>query len=165
MGHTVSAAGKIILLGEHAVVYGKPAIAVPLSVLRANAQITSSTPNSGLKITAVDLNNQEFVVDAYSAQSQEPLVVATRLFLNELNCSPPDAHIILHSDIPLASGMGSGAAITTALFRALTDLVGKPLPDVRMNDLVYEIEKIYHGTPSGIDNTVIVFEQPIYFDY
>lgn len=163
MGHTVSASGKIILLGEHAVVYGKPAIAVPLSALRANAQIIPSTLNSGLRITAVDLGNREFVVNSHSAESQEPLVVAARLLLNNLNCPPPDMHIILHSDIPLASGMGSGAAITTALFRALAYLVGKPLPDARMNELVYEIEKIYHGTPSGIDNTVIVFEQPIYF--
>ena len=163
MGHTVSASGKIILLGEHAVVYGKPAIAVPLSALRANAQIIPSTQNSGLKITAVDLGNREFVVDAHSAQSQDPLVVAAWLLLNDLNCPPPDAHIILHSDIPLASGMGSGAAVTTALFRALSYLISKPLSDVQMNELVYEIEKIYHGTPSGIDNTVIVFEQPIYF--
>jgi mevalonate kinase len=163
MGHKVSASGKIILLGEHAVVYGKPAIAVPLSALRANAEIIPSVPNSGLKITAVDLGNREFVVDAHSAQSQDPLVVAAWMLLSDLNCPPPDAHVILHSDIPLASGMGSGAAVTTALFRALGYLVGKPLPDARMNDLVYEIEKIYHGTPSGIDNTVIVFEQPIYF--
>jgi len=163
MGQTVSASGKIILLGEHAVVYGKPSLAVPLSALRAYAEIVPSIHNSGLRITAVDLDNQELVVDSYSNQVEQPLVVAARLLLKHLNCPPPDATIILHSDIPVASGMGSGAAITVALFRALLYLIGKPLPDSQMNDLVYEVEKIYHGTPSGIDNTVIVFEQPIYF--
>jgi mevalonate kinase len=163
MGFTTSAPAKIILLGEHAVVYGKPSLAVPLSTLRAYAQATELPPNSGLKITAVDLDNQEFVINSSSTNLDQPLVTAAWLLLNHLRSSPPDAHIILHSDIPVASGMGSGAAITTTLFRALMGLLGKSLPDDGLNDLVYEVEKIHHGTPSGVDNTVIVFEKPIYF--
>jgi mevalonate kinase len=83
--------------------------------------------------------------------------------LDHLHRTPPDANITLRSDIPLASGMGSGAAITTALFRLLLDSLDTSLPNDQLNDLVYEVEKIHHGTPSGVDNTVIVFEQPIYF--
>lgn len=163
MGQTISAPAKIILLGEHAVVYGKPSLAVPMSALRAYAQIVPMPRNSGLKITAVDLDNEEFVVDLNSPKTDQPLVTAALLLLNSLGSPLPDANIILHSDIPFASGMGSGAAITTALFRAIILLLGKSLPDNRLNDLVYEVEKTHHGTPSGVDNTVIVFEQPIYF--
>lgn len=163
MGSTVSAPSKIILLGEHAVVYGQPSLAVPLVALRAYADIVPLPDHSGLRITAVDLGSQAFVVNTSSADANQPLITAAQLLLNELGSSPPSANILLHSDIPVASGMGSGAAVTTALLRALVVLLGKSLSDVRLNELVYEVEKIYHGTPSGVDNTVIVFEQPIYF--
>ena len=163
MGVIVSAPAKIILLGEHAVVYGKPSLAVPLSSLRAYAQIVPLPDNSGLNISAADLDNQDFVVNLLSNKLDQPLVIAALLLLRDLGSPVPNANIILHSDIPVASGMGSGAAITTALFRALLVLLGRSLTDEHMNDLVYEVERIYHGTPSGVDNTVIVFEKPIYF--
>ena len=155
MAQSVSAPAKIILLGEHAVVYGKPSLAVPMSTLRAYAQTIPMPRNSGLKIIAVDLDQQQFVVDLSSTKLDQPLVTAALLLLNDLGSPFPDAKIILHSDIPIASGMGSGAAITTALFRAIMLLLNKSLPNDRLNNLVYEVEKIHHGTPSGVDNTVI----------
>lgn len=161
MEQTLSAPAKIILLGEHAVVYGKPSLAVPVSALRAYARSVPLPHGSGLQITAVDLDNKNLVVD--SLVQDQPLVKAASLLLDFLKCTPPDANILLHSEIPLASGMGSGAAITTALLRALLDILDQSLSDNELNNLVYEVEKIYHGTPSGVDNTVIVFEQPIYF--
>ncbi|MEP6985219.1 MAG: mevalonate kinase, partial [Chloroflexota bacterium] len=135
MSQTVSAPAKIILLGEHAVVYGQPSLAVPLSALRAYAEIVHLPQNSGLRITAIDLDNQEFTVNSHSTESDQPLVSAALLFLNDLGCTTlPDANIILRSDIPIASGMGSGAAITTALFRALILLLGKEVSDSHLND-------------------------------
>ncbi len=163
MNHIASAPAKIILLGEHAVVYGQPALAVPLSALRTYAKVNLSSNGLGLTIIASDLHNQQFLIDLSSRESNNPLVVSTWLLLDYLNCPPPDATIILHSDIPIASGMGSGASITASLFRALLSLLNKSLSDDQLNDLVYQAEKIHHGTPSGIDNTVIIFEQPIYF--
>ncbi|MBI1277050.1 MAG: mevalonate kinase [Anaerolineaceae bacterium] len=160
---TVSAPAKIILLGEHAVVYGQPSLAVPLSSLRTYAEIVNLPKGSGLKVVAADLNNQEFYVNSASQEIDSPLFTAAWLLLNHLDCPPPDATITLHSDIPIASGMGSGAAITTALFRALLLALNQSLSSEKLNALAYEVEKIHHGTPSGIDNTVIVFEQPIYF--
>lgn len=163
MDHIASAPAKIILLGEHAVVYGQPALAVPLSALRTYAKVTTSPSGSGLTLIASDLHNQQFIIDLSSRESNNPLVVSSWLLLDYLDCPPPDATIILHSDVPIASGMGSGASITASLFRALLSLLNKSLSDEQLNDLVYEAEKIHHGTPSGIDNTVIIFEQPIYF--
>ncbi|MDW8215343.1 MAG: mevalonate kinase, partial [Roseiflexaceae bacterium] len=62
-----------------------------------------------------------------------------------------------------ASGMGSGAAIATAIVRALAAASGQNLSAAEVSALVYESEQRYHGTPSGIDNTVIAYEQAIWF--
>jgi mevalonate kinase len=73
--------------------------------------------------------------------------------------------ITVSSDIPIASGLGSGASITAAIIRALAiylDLTGLAT-DQWISDLTYEVEKFHHGTPSGIDNTVVAYEQPVYF--
>jgi mevalonate kinase len=59
--------------------------------------------------------------------------------------------------------MGSGAAVSVALVRALSSFLGAPLATEIVTDLAYEIEKIHHGTPSGIDNTVIAYNKPVYF--
>ena len=49
------------------------------------------------------------------------------------------------------------------LARALCAQARRTLDDETLNGLIYEVEKIHHGTPSGIDNTVIVYERPVYF--
>jgi mevalonate kinase len=163
MQQTFSAPAKIILLGEHAVVYGQPSLAIPLSALRSYAKITPPESNSGLEVVAADLGNQEFLIKTSSSKPDHPLISAAYLLLDFVKCNPPNVRIVLHSDIPIASGMGSGAAITTCLFRALLYALDKSLGDEQLNSLVYEVEKIHHGTPSGVDNTVVVFEKPIYF--
>jgi mevalonate kinase len=75
----------------------------------------------------------------------------------------PDLHITITSAIPIASGMGSGAAVATALVRALAAHLGRQLSPAEISALVYASEQRFHGTPSGIDNTVIAYEQPIWF--
>jgi mevalonate kinase len=59
--------------------------------------------------------------------------------------------------------MGSGASVTVAAARALSAALGTELPPEAISRITYEVEKIHHGTPSGIDNTVITWEQPVYF--
>lgn len=158
-----SAPAKIILFGEHAVVYGQPAIAVPVSSLRATATVTPNNPSGqGLRIAAADLN-EILPVAIESEIVDHSLATTARLVLKTLNKTPPDVTITLRSAIPMASGLGSGAAVSTALGRALSDAVQQTIENETLNALVYEMEKTYHGTPSGIDNTVIVYEQPVYF--
>ncbi len=153
-----SAPAKTILLGEHAVVYGQPAIAVPVSGLRAFASVE---PNStGLRIAAGDL---DIPVNIEAEAVDHALALTARLVLKALKAVPPTVTITIRSDIPIASGLGSGAAVSTALAQALCAAVGQTLDDAALNDLIYEVEKIHHGTPSGIDNTVIVYERPVYF--
>jgi mevalonate kinase len=77
--------------------------------------------------------------------------------------TPPDWIIRVTSSIPVASGLGSGAATATAIVRALALAAHRPLDPAQVSTLVYESEKIFHGTPSGVDNTVIAFQQPVWF--
>lgn len=157
-----SAPAKIILFGEHAVVHQQPAIAVPISGMRASATSRKGKPGSGLQIEAPDLN-EVIPVEVGTDMVDNALVMTARLILQALAASPPDAIITVHSTIPMASGLGSGAAVSTALARTLTDVIGAEISQETLNDLIFEVEKIYHGTPSGIDNTVIVYEQPVFF--
>lgn len=155
-----SAPAKVILLGEHAVVYGCPAIAVPVSSLRVTARSApNDPPRQGLRLVAAEMER----VYLPGNPAGDAIAYAVQLFLDALAAPPPDVTIALQSEIPIASGLGSGAAVTAALGRALAAAVNRPLPDEMLNALVYEVEKVYHGTPSGIDNTVIVYERPVYF--
>jgi mevalonate kinase len=155
-----SAPGKVILLGEHAVVYERPAIAVPVSGVRATASLEAAQPGSGLTLLARDLGRSVRLEDA---AADDPLAVVARLTLAHLGVSEPDAVLTVTSTIPIAGGMGSGAAVSTTIVRVLAALAEVHLSPRQVSDLVYEVEKLHHGTPSGIDNTVVAFGQPVYF--
>ncbi len=158
---TATAPGKIILLGEHAVVYGRPAIAAPVWQTVAAAVVTLLAQGSGCVINAHDLGE---VVRLGEGPADHPLVLVTRLALAELGIAQePDWQIDLRSTIPIASGLGSGAALSTALVRALYVQAGRAAEPATVSRIVYESERIYHGTPSGIDNTVIAYGTPIWF--
>jgi mevalonate kinase len=155
-----SAPGKVILFGEHAVVYGQPAIAVPVTEVQATATIEPAPPGSGLTLVAPDMGTR---FPLATAPQDEPLAAAARLTLAHLSAPEPDATLTVRSTIPIASGLGSGTAVSTALIRALAGSLDRPLHTADVSALVFEVEKIHHGTPSGIDNTVVVYEQPVYF--
>jgi mevalonate kinase len=160
---SVSAPAKVILFGEHAVVHGRPAIAVPVSSLRATAALhPNNGDRPGLSIRATDLN-QVLPVDLESGLVDNALTTAARLVLEVLEQPAPDVTIVLKSTIPMASGLGSGAAVSAALMRAVAIACETVLQPEQLNRLVYEVEKIFHGTPSGIDNTVVVYEKPVYY--
>lgn len=155
-----TAPGKIILLGEHSVVYGRPAIAVPVSNVRAQAEVRPAPPGSGLRIAAPDLGRDVLLA---AAAPDDPLAVAVQTTLAHLSHPAPDAVLTVSSTIPLGRGLGSGAAISTAVVRAIAAHFGESLSGADVSALVFEVEKLYHGTPSGIDNTVVAHGQPVYF--
>jgi mevalonate kinase len=155
-----SAPGKIILFGEHAVVYGRPAIAVPVTQVHADVEVSDSS-RAGIWIHApgVDLD-----AELNTLPSDHPLAAVIHNLFFSLGISPfPPLDIRITSSIPVASGLGSGAAVSVALIRALAAHLGRPLADEQVNAFAFEIEKLHHGTPSGIDNTVITYAAPVYF--
>lgn len=157
-----SAPAKLILLGEHAVVYGQPAIAVPFETLAATVEAQPALVGAGLTIRAHDTGAEFRIISDTETYGGE-LAYAAQLTIAHLGAALPDLILHVRSTIPIGSGFGSGAAVSTALIRELSAALGAPLEDKALNQLVYEVEKMYHGTPSGIDNTVIVFGRPLYF--
>ena len=156
---TGTAPGKVILFGEHAVVYGQPALAVPVTQVQATA--TATPGGDGFWIEAVDLHRRYRLEDAPAG---DPLgraveLVCARAGLERL----PAAELRVSSTIPIAAGLGSGAALCTAALRALAQSLGLTLNPAELSAMVFETEKLLHGTPSGIDNAVVVLGQPVYF--
>jgi mevalonate kinase len=161
--YSASAPGKVILFGEHAVVYGYPAIAAPVNDLRATAEIEALESGSEGKIL-IDAPDIQLHTDLASLSLDHPLSLAIRGTLAILKIpTPPAFKIRIHSTIPVASGLGSGAAVSVAVIRAISGFLEKALSDEIVSGLAYEVEKLHHGTPSGIDNTVISYAQPIFF--
>jgi mevalonate kinase len=176
------APGKVILFGEHAVVYGRPALAVPVTQVWAEATIEPAASGAGLTIHAADLGEE---IALRAAPADHPLAAAVRLALAEIRGQgaasfqpDPDWRITVRSTIPIASGMGSGAAVSAAIVRAVVEAAKNESANLQIcksancklqitladvSALVYEVEKLHHGTPSGVDNTVIAYGQPVYF--
>lgn len=156
-----SAPGKIILFGEHAVVYHRPAIALPILQVKATVVAEAGRPGGGIVIHAEDIGRQ-YLADA--ARPEEPLAYTCRTVLRVLGIpEEPDVRLTLQSQIPIASGLGSGAATAAAMAMALVRWLGAELSPDQLSAIVYETEKIHHGTPSGIDNTVVAYERPVWF--
>ena len=155
-----SASGKIILFGEHAVVFGRPALAVPVRQVHADVEVqASSRPGIWIEAPEVDLH-----AELNTLPSDHPVASVIHNFLFLWRVSPfPNLDIRIDSTIPVASGLGSGAAVTVALTRALASHLEHSITDEEVNAFAYEIEKLHHGTPSGIDNTVITYASPVYF--
>ena len=155
-----SAPGKVILFGEHAVVYGRPALAVPVTQVHADVDVSNSS-RAGMWIDAPDINLQ---AELNTLPSDHPIASVIHNFLFLARISPfPNLEIKITSTIPVASGLGSGAAVTVALTRALAAHLRHAMSDEEVNAFAYEIEKLYHGTPSGIDNSVVTYARPVYF--
>ncbi len=144
---TVSAPGKIHLLGEHAVVYGRPAF---LAAIDKRLYVSIKYQVSGIRYKNNSLIN--------SSEKKDLIHSAIEVFKKyyQLDKLPP-IEITVDSQIPVGSGLGSSAALSAALIGALMKLIKNLWNPVKINELVYEVEKIAHGHPSGADNTAVVF--------
>lgn len=156
------APGKVILFGEHAVVYGRPAIAVPVRQVSATVQVTALPENGGdIWIEAPDVGFASWLA---TSPPEQPLARMIRLVLETLEIrKAPGLRVRVTSTIPIASGLGSGTAVSVALGRALSRHLGRMLTPEQLSALAYDVDRIHHGTPSGIDNTVVAYERPVYF--
>ena len=154
-----SACAKTIFFGEHAVVYDEPAIAVPISNTRTFATIQNTDKPFRIISEKIHLNKTFDELIPGSGLQVLLCIIREYFGLEEL----PKATLMIKSDIPIASGLGSGAALSVAIIRAFADYYDRILPVETVNKIAYEVEKVYHGTPSGIDNTTIAYEQAIIF--
>jgi len=129
-----AAPGKVILLGEHAVVYGRTALAAAID--RYVQVCITSTPRTS--------------ENAEHAMAAEVLTRATEL----MSVSPRTFETTISSNLPSGVGLGSSAALSVALIRALAQFVGREFDAAAVCAHAFELEKVFHGFPSGVDNTV-----------
>ncbi len=157
------APGKVILTGEHAVVYGQPAIAAPVHEVRARASVEANPGGdpASVFILAPDIDLKTSLSDLPRDHPMLNIIKGVQKILGTSHL--PALTITVSSTIPIAAGLGSGAAISVAITRALSAFLGSPLSNEQVSQLAYETDRYYHGTPSGIDNTVISFGRLVFF--
>lgn len=185
----VSAPAKCHIIGEHAVVYNKPAI-----IAAVGKRIYVSAEKSGvieLKDARWNSKRAWAVHDAYEASHKATGIwnecmkkkdFTELLFWSRtgssydnywkamigtvLRLTDASSGISLHitkCDIPTGSGLGSSSATAVAVVKAISEAYGKNLPIERINEIAYECEKLIHGTPSGGDNSASCYGGLIWF--
>ena len=147
-----TAHGKVILLGEHAVVYESHAIAGPIP-LAIQAKIHPADEGVHLLIPrwGVEEKLQKGVDHKYSVYKSLDLI------LNRLGLNDKDMQIEIFPHIPRAAGLGGSAALAVAIIRALAQYFKIKITNEEVSSLAYESEVIAHGTASGIDNTLATY--------
>lgn len=158
---SVSAPGKTILFGEHAVVYGHHAIAVPLFDISLKVSIQPLPNKNKILIINSDQGNRHI---SFEKKEDNPYWITLETIRQSLNVDHlPSMEIAISSSIPVAAGLGSSAAFSVALTKAVSGFLGFNLPVEKLNSIAFEIEKHQHGSPSGIDNTVVAYQSPVYY--
>lgn len=150
--------GKIILFGEHAVVYGSRAIAAPVP-LAVKARVVDESDGVWLVVPRWGVE-QRLRMDPSKQRSFE---VPAALVLSELGLTDRSMRIEVFSEMPRAMGLGGSAAVAVAIIRAIDRHFDLGLSDDEINSLAYRCECVAHGTPSGIDNTVATYGQPLVY--
>ena len=182
----VSAPGKVHIIGEHSVVYSKPAIIAAISrrcyVTAEKARgITIKSPvlDGDVSFSAKEARSLADKADRLWGECfakkdftglfsemkknrENALKAGIGKILSELDVNK-GALLEINSGIPFGSGLGSSAALAVALTKAIAELNGKKLSLDEVNDISYKLEQYSHGTPSGGDNAACCFGNVIWF--
>jgi hydroxymethylglutaryl-CoA reductase len=154
--------GKIILLGEHAVVYGAQALTVALGQ-GVRAQLSQAADGRGARLEVPSLN---FTADLFASAPSTPpaasrLPQAAEHTLRKLGLEAAGLQVRLNLDLPAAAGLGASAACAVALVRAASrwrqSATIPDLGDAAVAELANEAETLTHGRASGIDSTVATY--------
>jgi mevalonate kinase len=150
---------KAILVNEHFVVYGVPAIAMPI-LLPVEVSATVSR-GAGLRILVHPVSGENPWKDTDSDRLE-----AVRRVLRAMGVSQAECMIQIRcaDELPGWGGLGSSAGFCVALVRALCEAMALSCSDEEVNRVAYEGEKIFAANPSGIDNTVATFGRPVWFE-
>jgi mevalonate kinase len=143
--------GKIILFGEHFVVYGIPAIASSID-LKIEAKVI---PSKEKGIHADDLIGGRKVL---YKRDKAPITDLMPIFQEQFKLTGKESfYLTIKSTVPRSGGLGSSAALVVAVSRAFNQYLNLNLTDSQINDIAFEAEKYFHQNPSGVDNTVATY--------
>ena len=154
---------KTILFGEHAVVYGAPAIALPVPRLATTVHIRA-IPLGDDRVTGIHIDSALFTGDAKDAPEHLlPVVTAIRAALSHVGLPHAGVSVRIGSTIPHERGLGSSAAVAAAIARAVADFAHHDLELEDAHAIVQEAERVAHGSPSGLDAHAVIADGPIRF--
>ncbi len=168
---TISAPGKVHLVGEHAVVYGEPAIISAIG-LRTTVKFEKSELDEVMKSAEETVNlwescsekkdfNELFNFirkDGFSNYRKSVIgIILKKLEINN------GVTVNIDSNIPVGSGLASSASLAVSLVKGIAELNDKNLSLDEINEIAFELEKIIHGTPSGGDNSTCCFGGLVWF--
>lgn len=159
---TASAPGKVILFGEHFVVYGVPAIVMAMdrravvTVERRGDEAIHIESDVGIAGTFRNDHYKPAKGGAGDRRILEPVRIAAERVLEDLGVSS-GLNVSIRSEIPVAVGLGSSGALAVATVAAVSRLLGKKLGHEGIFRLSYEPEKFVHKYPSGIDQTISTY--------
>lgn len=158
------APAKLILVGEHAVVYGEPAVALPFPPLVARA--TALPIEVGVRIRSD--RYPELVADLGQSlpEALRPVAAAVQGALDAIartGKTPLAFELHLTSQIPPGSGLGSSAAVAVAAIRATFALHGSSVMPALLRMLATQAEAVAHGNSSGLDPATVASDGPIRF--
>jgi len=150
--------GKTILFNEHFVVYGIPAIVSAIGKYTVAKVRPFETPG-------IDLLDNRDATPRYKEDKREQQQDSLHRIIEKMKLDITDdgIQIELAGSLYAASGIGASAASCVAIARALSEYYNIDLSDEQINEIAFEGEKGYHGTPSGIDNTASTFGGLIWF--
>jgi hydroxymethylglutaryl-CoA reductase len=149
-----TAAAKVILLGEHAAVYGRHALALPIP---GAVEASVSETRASTRLVRIEGSAAGEVPVTGQAEALLDFV------LQRLDIADRNFEVRLRMRIPPAMGLGSSAAVAVAVVRAFYYVLGLKPDDAAVDLLAFECEKLAHGQPSGIDNTVATYGKPVLF--
>ena len=152
-----SAHAKAILIGEHAVVYGQPALVLPLLPITVHVEISLATDEDVLDCAYYRGHLSE--APAHLEGFTMLIRAARRVFQSQSRALA----IAVTSAIPPGYGLGSSAAVAVGIVRALYDFHQRPLTLKQLLALTHIAETRAHGTPSGVDAWATSSERPLWF--
>ena len=149
--------GKLILVGEHSVVYGMPAIALPFPMVEVISTVK--------EIPETVMIECDYYSGPLSTIPKKMDGISACIFetLKMLNKPAKDFMIQLSSTIPLGRGLGSSAAVAVAIVKSLYAFFGERLDRKKLMSLVHIAETHAHGNPSGVDMYSTASDVPIWF--
>jgi len=159
----VSSPGKLILAGEHAVVYGKRALVTSIG-LRLYMEFIEDT-NKPTKTIEIDFQdtNRKYSIDIDCLTDSNPIEVQAICFIYKHFQMNNHIQLNIRSDIPIGAGLGSSAAFSVCLVGCFYLRTNTQMDRNEINQLAYQVECLFHGTPSGIDNTISTYGQSLVY--